>query len=335
MLRKDWNPGDIFALGNAAQSFCVLKSAVDLDLFTLLDRSDIDGLTVAEIARLTNCDQRALDMLTTALVSMNMLERREDRLVACEASRQFLSAKSEAYYGFIIEHIGDILPDWLKLTQSLKSGAPSRLTMTDDNEKERENFLMGMFNVARRQAEAVAQALDLSGRKRLLDLGGGPGAYSIFFCRHYPHLEAVVFDLPTSKKIARSNVDSYGLSERISFEGGNYLTDQLPRGFDAVWVSQVLHGESPENCHELVRRAVETLQPGGLLGIQEFILDEDRNGPVESALFALNMLVETEGGQAYTESEITNMMEAVGCVGIKRLEADVPPNCGIMVGIKK
>mgnify|MGYP003701353747 CR=1 FL=1 len=335
MLGKNWTPADLFALSTAAQSYCVLKTAVELDLFTLLDRDDIDGMTVQEIAHLTNWDKRALNMLVTAMISLDLLERRDDRLVPTEPARQFLSSKAEGYYGFIIKHIGDIMPDWLKLTSCVKSGLPSRLTMTDDNEQERENFLMGMFNVARGQADAVAKALDLSGRKRLLDIGGGPGAYSIYFCQNYPQLQAILFDLPTSEKIARGNIESYGLGNRISFYGGDYLKDELPGGIDAAWISQVLHGESPINCRELVRRAAERLEPGGLLGIQEFLLNEDRNGPPESALFALNMLVETPEGQTYTEAEIVDMMEAAGCVSIRRLKAEVPPNCGILVGFKK
>lgn len=336
MLRKDWNPGDIFELGNAAQSYCVLKTAVDLDLFTLLDRDDIDGLTIPEIARLTGCDLRALDMLATALLALNLLERRDDRLIANGSAKRYLSAKSDEYYGFLIKHVGDILPDWTRLTGSVRSGLPARLTMTDEGEGERENFLMGMFNVARRQAESVAETLDLSGRGHLMDLGGGPGTYAIYFCRKHPQLKAVIFDLPTSERIARNNIESYGLAERISFYGGNYLKDELPRNYDVVWISQVLHGESPENCRLLIQKASQALNPGGLLAVQEFILDEDRRGPAASALFALNMLVETDGGQAYTESEITNLLEAADCVNIKRIQAPAaPPHCGIVLGFKK
>lgn len=333
MLKKNWNPGDLFALTNAAQSFCALKTAVELDIFTLLDRDDIDGLTSTEIARLTECDPRAMDMLTAALVALNLLERRADRLVAGDSARRFLSLKSDGYCGFILKHVGDILPDWLELTGCVRSGRPGRLTMTDEGERERENFLMGMFNVARLQAEAVARALDLQGRKKLLDIGGGPGTYSIFFCRQYPQLRATLLDLPASGNIAQRNIESYGLGERITFLGGSYY-EELPQGFDVVWISQVLHSENPETCHDLIRRAAASLEPGGLLAVQEFLLDEDRSGPVASTLFALNMLVETEGGQAYTESEITNMMEAAGCLSIKRIKADTPPHCGILAGIK-
>ncbi len=109
----------------------------------------------------------------------------------------------------------------------------------------------------------------------------------------------------------------------------------LPKGFDVVWLSQVLHGEAPAEAARLVERGAECLEPGGLLAVQEFIIDDDRRGPAQPALFSLNMLVQTPGGQAYTQGEITGMMRRAGLGRIRRLTAQLPPGCGILLGQKE
>jgi SAM-dependent methyltransferase len=200
------------------------------------------------------------------------------------------------------------------------------------NEEEREAFLMGMFNIARGQADAVAGALDLSGRKRLIDVGGGPGTYAIYFCRQNPELRATIFDLPTTEPFARKTVSHYGLAERICFVAGDFDKDSLPPGQDVAWLSQVLHQASPDVAAKLIKNAARCLNPGGLLCIQEFVLDDDRSGPEHAALFSLNMLVQTAGGQAYAYSHIVDMLRAAGARSVRALDVALPQSCRILVG---
>jgi len=336
MESKNWTPADIMRLSSQIWTSCTLQAAVKLDLFTRLDRAPDQGLTVAELAAALDCEPRATDLLTTALVALNLLERARDRLLLTEASRRYLSADSEDYQGFSLKHQNNIMCGWINLEKSVRSGTKiegSRPIATED-ESEREAFLMAMFNVARQQAGRVAEAFNLTGRRRLLDVGGGPGTYALFFCRHNPELQAVVFDLPTTEPFARVTIERFELTRRVEFVGGDFTSDELPGGFDAVWLSQVLHGESPEQAARLVRRAAGALDSGGVMGIQEFILDDDRCGPPQPALFALNMLLQTPGGQAYTQGEITDMMAGGGLKDIRRLEVNLSPGCGILTGVK-
>lgn len=336
MESKDWTPADIMRLSNQTWANCALQAAVNLDLFTCLDRAPEPGLTVGELATALGTEARATGMLTTALVALNLLERDGERLRITAASRRYLSADSQDYQGFTIKHMSNIMPGWINLDKSIRTGtsADGFLPISTEDEGEREAFLMAMFNVAREQADRVAGAVDLSGRERLLDLGGGPGTYAVYFCRHNPGLKAVIFDRPTTEKFARNIVDRYDLAQRIDFIGGDFSRDQLPGGFDAVWLSQVIHGEAPDQADRLIERAAGTISPGGLMGIQEFIIDDDRRGPLQPTLFALNMLLQTPGGQAYTQTEITDMMAKAGLRNIQRLTVNLPPGCGIVVGIK-
>lgn len=336
MIDKYWTPQDVFCLSSAVWEACALQAAVKLDLFTALSHIYPQGLTAVDLAHKIGTDPRATDMLLTALVSLNYLERGGKTVKLTEAARNYLSTDSPDYFGFIIKHMSHILPNWTNLAQAVRTGGMAAVSpsMASENEEEREAFLMGMFNTARQQADLVAKAFDLTGRKRLLDLGGGPGTYAVHFCLHYPDLTAVVFDQPTTEKFARSVFSRFNLEDRLEFMGGDFLSTELPCGFDVAWLSQILHGENPDDACKLVQRGVAALKPGGLLGIQEFIIDNDHCGPAHSALFSLNMLVQTPGGQAYTENELTEMMKMAGLTDVKRLQVQLPPGCGLMCGVK-
>jgi SAM-dependent methyltransferase len=194
---------------------------------------------------------------------------------------------------------------------------------------------MGMFNVASLSAPRVAAQIDLSGSSHLLDLAGGPGTYAIHFCLQNPALKATIFDFQTTRPFAEQTVNKFGLSERIMFKGGDITTDDLGTGYDVVWISQLLHSESPESSSAIIKKAVGTLKPGGLLLIQEFILDDNKVAPLHPALFSLNMLIGTPSGQAYSQKEITDMMLDADLDNIRRLAIDLPIGAGIIAGEKK
>lgn len=336
MTAHQWTTDKICHLFSSTWTALALHGGLKLDLFTILDKGPATGLTLIELAEATGADLRAMGMLTTALVAVDLLGRQGEKLQLNDFSRRYLSTASDDYYGFIIKHKAHIMADWLNLDQAVITGTRLPPAPVDDAEDEerREAFLMGMFNVAQQQAGQVTTAFDLSGRGRLLDLGGGPGTYAINFCQKNSQLMALIFDQPGTEEFATATVARHGLENRIKFKGGNFLHDELPDNFDVVWLSQVLHGEGPEDAARLVKRAAGVLDSGGIMGIQEFIVDDDRCGPPQPALFALNMLVETPLGQVYTQGEIKAMMAEAGLKDIQRLKADLPPGCGILTGVK-
>lgn len=335
-MTKPWTLPELLQASGSYWTSCALQAGVKLDIFTLLDDFAKEGKkgTVAVLARSLGADERALGMLVTALVALGLLERDGETLLLPEHSRMGLSRNSESYVGFIIKHHSHIMPAWTKLAEAVKTGSAMREVSSSDteNEAEREAFLMGMFNVAVNQAEKVASAFDLSGAQRLLDLGGGPGTYAVFFCLANPHLRATIFDRPTSEKFARNIVKRFAVEDRVDFAGGDFLADPLPGGYDVAWLSQILHGDTPEDAANVVKKAAKTLNPGGMLAIQEFILDDDRAGPVHPTLFGLNMLVGTPGGQVYTWAELETLLRDAGAVSVRRLDVQLPMGCGIIIG---
>jgi SAM-dependent methyltransferase len=237
--------------------------------------------------------------------------------------------------GHIIMHHHHLMPGWARLNESVKTGAPIQegVAKTDD-ETVRESFLMGMFNLASLLAPRVAKSVNLSSCRSLLDLGGGPGTYAIHFCLANPEMSAVVYDLPTTRPFAEKTIDRFDLSGRISFASGNFHVDTLPTGFDAAWLSHILHSDGPDASASLIGKAVKALNPGGLLMVQEFILNDDKSGPPFPALFSLNMLLATDQGQAYSQGELRTMMNEAGLAEITRLALELPNGAGVMIGRK-
>ena len=328
---KEWNAPELLHLSGSYWTCCAVQAAVQLDLFTAL----ADGpQTEKQLAVNLGCDLRALHMLVTAMVALEFLERRGETVIASPSALTYLARTSPEYVGFIIRHHAHIMPAWTELAKSVRSGKSSRekSSVHTEDDKEREAFLMGMFNIARQQAETISNALDLAGCSRFIDVGGGSGTYAVYFCLRNPSLRAIVFDLPASERFAREVVERYGLADRIEFVGGDFLRDELPRGQDVAWLSQVLHGERPEHAALLVKNAAACLHPGGILCIQEFMIDNDHTGPAHPALFSLNMLVGTDGGQAYTMDEICLMLKDAGAKDIRSLDLALPLGSRVLMG---
>jgi len=331
MGSSDWTIPDLLQLSGGYWSTCALHAGVRLDVFTPLN-----GITLSaeEVASACQCDPRAMEMLLNALASINLIDKKMNGYSATDFSAQYLVKSSPGYLGHIIRHHHHLMAGWAVLHESIKSGNPVRDRISHGDDKaERESFLMGMYNLASQLAPAVAAAIDLKGRQRLLDFGGGPGTYAIHFCRQNPDLAAVVYDLPLTRSFAEDTIARYGLSDRISFAAGNYHLDQVQETFDVAWLSHILHAEGVDGCKTVLRKAVNSLKPGGMLLVQEFILNDVKDGPLFPALFSLNMLLGTSSGQSYSEGELREMMEGVGLTDIKRIPLELPNGAGVMTGV--
>lgn len=310
---------------------CALHAGVMLDVFTPLGEG---AMPAGDLASLLDCDERALGMLLTALVAMGFLDKSGQDYSPTETSREFLDKSSPRYIGYVIRHHHRLMASWARLPDSVRIGQPRRERVNlGGDASDREDFLMGMFNLALAIAPRLAGTIDLSGRKRLLDLGGGPGTYAVQFCLANPELTASVFDLATSQPFAASVSQRFGVASRVDFVPGDYLMDPVPGGYDVVWLSQILHAEGPEDCLTILRKAAGALNPGGLLFVHEFLLDDTMDGPEFAALFSLNMLLGTAHGQAYTEGQVSEMLARSGVRDIKRLDFTGPNDSRILCGM--
>jgi len=175
----------------------------------------------------------------------------------------------------------------------------------------------GSMSLASASAEAVARKVRLpKGRTKILDLGGGHGLFSIELCKRYPNLSCIILDLPGalqgSSKMTQKILDRMGISDRISFRGGNFERDDIGSGYDAVLVFNIIHGIKPDRTLELFRRVLRSLKLGGkILILDRFRKGGERSRRIEDAFLNLNYLI-TLGGQTYSIVEVKKLLRKAG-----------------------
>ena len=329
MEAPPWTPARILATAGGYWQPCTLMAAVELDLFTHLGA---ETLTAGEIATRIGSHPRATAAILNALTAMGLLEKSEGHYQNTSAARDYLCQDAPEYTGYMVRHHSDLIPSWSGLKTAVLSGRPVPNPQLLPADTTREHFLMGMFNTARSLAPEVVPHIDLSGRRHLLDLGGGPGTWAIYFCRQYPNLSATVCDLPTTRPFAEKTIARYGLTERIKFADCDYLSQEIPGTYDAAWLSHILHSEPPEDCAAICSKAISALEPGGVVMVHDFILNNDLAGPLFPALFSLNMLLRTESGRSYCQREIEEMLSAAGAGRLRRLGLETPNNSDVILG---
>ena len=179
-------------------------------------------------------------------------------------------------------------------------------------------FIAAMHARARDSAQETVRLSGIRDARRMLDVGGGSGAFSIAFAKACPDLRAEILDLGAVVPLAEDYIREAGLQDRVRVRPGDMRTAEFGEGFDLVLLSAVCHMFSEDENRALIQRCAEALVPRGHLVIREFILQEDRTGPPHAALFALNMLVGTEHGNTYTEGEYRTWMTEAGLGAITR-----------------
>lgn len=325
------HPGRLLAISGNYWQASTLHAAVKLDIFGAI----ADGAgTPDEVAAAIKVDPRAVGVLLNALTAMDLLRKVDGIFSNTAESRRFLVRTSPDYVGYIIGHHHHLVDGWNRLDEAVRSGQPVRGRASFEDPEVQHNFLMGMFNLASLLAPQVAGSIDLAGRKRLLDLGGGPGTYAIHFCRQYKSLEAVVYDRPATRPFARDIISRYGLEARIEFVAGDYLVEAVPGSYDVAWLSHILHAESPRDCAALLSKIHAALTPGGLILVHDFLLTESLDGPLFPALFSLNMLQGTPAGRAYSRGQIESMLQAAGFTDISAVALESPNDSGIVAAVR-
>lgn len=311
------NPNAIRELAASFQKSRILLSGFELDIFTNIDNS---GSTNRQIAAKLKLDENASEHLMNALVSLGFLTKQNDIFFNTEDSYTFLSKKSPEYLGGLM-HSNHLWNTWSHLTQVVRTGKSAN--PSEINERGEDwlfPFINAMHDRAKKQAPQQLANISLSGVRSVLDVGGGSGAFSMAFISKKPDIEATVFDLPNVVPITKKFLEKEGFADRIKTLAGDYTSDELPTGFDLVFLSAIIHSNSLEVNSKLIKKCFKSLNKNGKIIIQDWIMSNDRTKPTGGAVFAINMLVGTEAGDCFTEEEVTGMLTSAGFTDISRIE---------------
>jgi predicted O-methyltransferase YrrM len=303
------NLANLTQSARAFQESRVLLTALELDVFTALG----EGATASEASRRMSTDPRATEMLLNALVAIGALHKREAVFCCTEDSK----ALGPARMGLM--HTVHLWDTWSTLTECVRSGGAVRSRGPEGFSDTRTRaFIAAMHARAHETAQDTVRLSAIHDAKRMLDVGGGSGAFSIAFALACPELRAEILDLGAVVPLAEEYIRDAGLEGRVRVRLGDMRTAEFGEGYDLVLLSAVCHMFGEDENRALIERSARALDRGGHLVIREFILDEGRAGPPRAALFALNMLVGTEHGNTYSESQYRAWMAQAGLGSIVR-----------------
>jgi len=288
----------------------VLMAASRLGVFNVLGE---ELLPAREIARRCGTHPRSTRLLLNACVALGFLRQESNRCGNTPEGLQLLVRGKPTYVGDGINHSDWLWRTWGRLAQAVRTNKPV-IAPADPGEGPsiHRDFILAMHDRAMHTGEALAEALDLTGRRQLFDAGGGPGTYSCFLARKYPELRCIVFDLPPAIPIAEETIASFGLRDQVITRAGDYFRDDFGRGNDVVLLSAVVHSMPPRRAKELLRKAHDSLVSGGLVVVHENLIASSKTSPTSAVLFSLNMLVNTGHGRSYSGREIMAWMRETG-----------------------
>lgn len=314
----DITPVPLMQLSTGFWSFKTLAAAVELDLFTKLAGGR--EVSVLDLQQEFDMQHRPADLLLAACASLGLLEKAGDRYRNTELSETFLVQGRPYYFGGFVRFCdAREYPAWHRIVDALRGNRPTTWDPSAGGslfDKE-DPVMLGLFWEAMHSfstftARALGEKLDFQPYRRLLDVGGGSGAFPIELCKRHGHLEAAVYDLPHACAIAASKIEAAGLSRAIGTIAGDFVAQDLPAGFDVMLVSHILHDWDEAHNRKLLGKIHAALPAGGDLIISELMLDDTRDGPPAAALMGMNMLVETIGGKNYSEAEYRTWLTDAG-----------------------
>ena len=290
----------------------VLLTCVELGVFAVLDGRHA---TAAEIAQAAATDPRGMELLLNTAVALGLLDKNADQFRNIPLVAACVLPDSDGTMTRSLTLQAAFYRRWGYLADAVRTGKrPEENRRDEQPEAWIHNFVYGLYNMARPIAPVIAESLMLpEGRPlRVIDVGGCHGAYSMALARRYPLLQATVFELPRVVPVAREIIAQAGMADRVSVQEGDFQQEELGAGYDLALVFGVLNGEPPEGRPALIHKVFAALNPGGQIVLRDAVLDSDRAGPSEAALFALQMLLATESGGLDTRADWAKWLDEAG-----------------------
>jgi hypothetical protein len=311
----EWTQEKILTLARSFMESRILLTGVQLNLFSLLAKAPLSAQGITE--RLGG-NVRAVTILLDALTAMDLLKK-HDGAYTCEPSTaEWLSEESPDTVLPMILHAGNLWTRWSNLTTLV---AGSRVE-EKASEQWLRSFIGAMHAIGAPQADRIVAKINPGEARKLLDIGGASGTYTMAFLRIAPELQVTLFDRPEVVEMAKERLRKAGMLDRAMLVAGDFYVDALPTGHDLAFVSAIIHQNSPEQNEAFYRRVFHSLQPGGRLVIRDHILEPERTAPRPAAIFAVNMLTGTSGGNCYTFEEIRECLSRAGFERVRLLEPD-------------
>jgi len=310
-----WTQGDVLGVSRAFQESRVLLTGAELDLFTLLAPAPV---TAPDLAARIGADLPALTIELDALAAMGLLVKRDGAYRTELSAAELLASGRPGSVLPMVLHNANLWGRWARLTRAV--AGPQAEKKID--EASLLSFIGGMHVIAAPLAARIVDLVKPGASRRLLDVGGASGTYTLAFLAASPEMRATLFDRAPVVELARQRLRDAGVLDRVTLVPGDFYSDALPGGHDLVFVSAIIHQNNPVQNLDLFRKAFAALEPGGRIVVRDHVLSPDRTAPLSGALFAVNMLAVYSGGNSYTLAEIADALTQAGFHQVRQIHPD-------------
>jgi protein-L-isoaspartate O-methyltransferase len=310
-----WTQEDVLGIARAFQESRVLLSGAELDLFTLLAPAPMKA---PDIAARIGADLRALTIELDALAAMGLLVKGDSAYRTEPSAAELLASGRPGSVFPMILHNASLWGRWTGLTRAVAGSQAEKKT----DEASLLSFIGGMHVIAAPLAARIVELVKPGASRRLLDVGGASGTYTLAFLAASPAMRATLFDRGPVVELARERLREAGVLDRVTLAPGDFYSDALPGGHDLVFVSAIIHQNDPVQNVDLFRKAFAALEPGGRIVVRDHVLSPDRTAPRSGALFAVNMLAVLSGGNSYTLAEISDALTQAGFGQVRQIHPD-------------
>jgi SAM-dependent methyltransferase len=291
-----------------------LMAAVELEVFTAVAHGHD---TVAAVARTVGISARNAERLLTALAAMTLLDRNGDRFTNAPDVQRFLVKDGERYAGPWILFTKPRWEAFGKLSEHLRRREENHLGQyVEFSVDDARRYHAATYSIGMGAARLFSRSVDLTGRKLMLDLGGGSGAYSIVATKTYPGLKAIVLDLPPVAVVANEYIAKNDAADRVTAMPGDFTKTEFPKGADVVVMASNLPQYEPDLIRLVVAKAFAAMAPGGEMHLIGETLHDDRRGPLSAALWGLNEAIQGSTGVAHTEGEVIGYLQGAGFIDV-------------------
>ena len=311
-----------------AQAFRANTVAFKLGVFTELNEGP---RTAPELARRLHVDERGVTLLLDTLDALGYVKK---GATAAYALTPAISRWLPTFSPHSVKFFERVVFDWWDhLDESIRRGGSAMPPMDSEAVQD---LQAGMIALARMAGDEIAARVKLpAGAKRLVDLGGGHGLYSIKFCQRHPGLSATIVDAHGPLEAAREMIAAEKVEGRVSLREGDILTDDIGSGYDVALLFNVVHYHLPDKNRDLLAKVAGALNPGGLLVVMDQMPGRIL-GPTVGALVRLQALhlFNAVSGQTYTAGEITEWLKSVGLTRPRRIELRTAMGHSVVTGSK-
>lgn len=301
-----------------------LAAAIDLDLFTHIERGNY---SVAQIAAACRASERGARSLLNAMAGMGYLQKLNSESYRLRRNASEFLVRDKPLYMGDLAPVGKLLMMmWITLAEAVRQGKPAAPEPSaEDIAQFFTHLVPAIFPLNFLTARAAAAKIEPAIRrriKRILDIGAGSGAWSIPFATAIKSARVTVIDFPAVTSVTRAFADKWKVADRYEFrEGDFHQVDFGSEQFDLAILGHIIHGEGAELGRTLIERAYAGLREQGMLLIGEFVPNDERTGPEIPLLFGLNMLVNTPAGDVFTMRQYREWLRAAGFKKVTQLEA--------------